>query len=146
MKNTWPLFFSMLAFGIAGCEVEVDPNAFFPQDYETSFTQLGGCRVSNIHSDPYYELHVTKSSADAFNAGMPLPEGTVLLKTQYKDKDCSDFSRWTVMKKRESGFDAANFDWEWQNVDGQGEIAETGKIEYCGNCHKACPSGVCSTK
>jgi hypothetical protein len=139
MKHTWPLF-SILAFGIAGCEVEVDPNAFFTTDYETSLTQLGECHVSNTHSNPYYKLHITSTSAEAFNAGMPLPEGTVFLKTQYNDKECSDFSRWTAMKKREAGFDADNFDWEWQNVDGEGEIAETGKIGYCATCHKKSPT------
>ncbi|HRI64440.1 MAG TPA: cytochrome P460 family protein [Polyangium sp.] len=143
MKNIWP-FFSILAFGIAGCEVEIDPNAFFPQEYETSMTQLGACRVSSTHSDPYFKLYITKTSADAFNAQMPLPEGTVLVKVQYDDKECSDFSRWTTMKKREAGFDPNNSDWEWQNVDGEGQIAETGKIEYCATCHKPCPNGVCS--
>ena len=146
MKNTWLLSFSILAFGIAGCEVDLDPNAFFPQDYETSFTKLGGCRESARHSDPRYFLYITATSAEAFKAGMPLPEGTVLLKEQYGDNNCEDFSRWTVMKKREAGFDADNFDWEWQNVDGEGEIAETGKIGYCANCHKPCPNAVCSPK
>lgn len=145
MKTTL-LFSSILLFGVAGCEVEVDPNAFFPQDYTTTMTQLGGCRVSSTHSDPYYLLHITSTSKDAFNAGMPLPKDTVVLKTQYHDKDCTDFSRWTVMKKREAGFDTANFDWEWQNVDGEGQIAEQGKIGYCINCHKAlmCAEEVCS--
>lgn len=135
-----------MAFGVAaaGCEVQVDPNAFFPQEYKTSFSQLGGCRVSSTHSDPYYLLHITATSKDAFNAGMDLPEGTVLVKTQFNDKDCTDFSRWTVMKKREAGFDTVNHDWEWQNVDGEGQIAETGKIGYCANCHKPCTNGVCS--
>jgi hypothetical protein len=50
------------------------------------------------------------------------------------------------MKKREAGFDVDNFDWEWQNVDGEGQIAETGKIGYCASCHKPCPNAVCSTK
>jgi Cytochrome P460 len=143
MKNIWPLF-SILAFGIAGCEVEVNPNAFFPQEYDTSFTQVGGCRTSSTHSDPYYTIHITKSSADAFKAKMALPEGTVLVKTQYEDNDCSDFSRWTVMKKREAGFDPDNFDWEWQNVDGEGQIAETGKLGYCATCHKPCPDSICT--
>jgi len=140
-------FVPVLLFAIAGCEVQVDPNAFFPQDYKTSMTQLGACRVSSTHSDPYYQLHITTTSKDAFNGGMDLPEGTVLVKTQYNDKDCTDFSRWTVMKKQATGFDSTSFDWEWQNVDGQGQIAEEGKLGYCKNCHNSIPSctnGVCS--
>lgn len=143
MKKFLPLV-PVLLFGIAGCEVTVDPNAFFPQDYTTSMTQLGACRVSSTHSDPYYQLHITKTSTDAFNAGMDLPVDTVLVKTQFDDKDCTDFSRWTVMKKRAAGFDMANSDWEWQNVDGEGQIAETGKLSYCAACHKACANGLCS--
>jgi hypothetical protein len=145
MKKYAPLLM-LLGFGVAGCEVEVDPNAFFPQDYTTSMTQLGGCRVSNTHSDPYYLVHITSTSADAWNAGMDLPVGTVMVKTQYGDNECSDFSRWTVMKKREAGYDPDNFDWEWQNVDGEGQIAETGKIGYCSTCHKPCPNAICTTK
>ncbi len=145
MKKALP-FLSVLLFGIAGCEVEVDPNAFFPQDYETSFAQLGECRVSSTHSDPYYKFHISPEGKDAFNAGMPVPEGTVLVKTQYDDKDCTTFSRWTVMKKREAGFEPMFFDWEWQSVDGEGQIAEQGKISYCKSCHMPCPNGVCSTK
>ena len=143
MKKTLP-FLSILLFGVAGCEVEIDPNAFFPQDYTTSMVQLGECRESTQHSNPFFLFYITATSKDAFNAGMPLPEGTVVLKAQYNDGECTDLNRWTAMKKREAGYDAANFDWEWQNVDNNGEIAEVGKIGYCASCHKPCPNGVCS--
>lgn len=56
MKRTWPLL-SLLFVGIIGCEVEIDPNAFFPQDYTTSMTKLGECRPSQTHSDPYYSFY-----------------------------------------------------------------------------------------
>ncbi len=129
---------------IMGCEVEVDPNAFFPQDYQTNMAQVGACRKSSTHSDPHYLFYVTKTSEAAFTAGMPLPEGTVLLKAQYRDDACEDLNRWTVMKKREAGYDAANFDWEWQNVDTEGKIAEQGKLGYCAACHKVCPESICT--
>ncbi|HMY15620.1 MAG TPA: cytochrome P460 family protein [Polyangium sp.] len=134
----------MLGALIMGCQVEIDPNAFFPQDYETQMSLVGDCRVSSTHSDPYYKFYVTTSSKDAFVAGMPLPEGTVLLKAQYRDKTCEELNRWTVMKKREAGFDAANNDWEWQNIDPEGQIAEQGKLGYCASCHTPCPGSVCT--
>jgi hypothetical protein len=134
----------LLAVTIMGCEVEIDPNAFFPQDYETSFTQVGDCRKSALHSDPYYLFHVNSTGKEAFTAKLPLPEGTVLLKTQYKDDACTDLDRWTVMKKREAGYDPMNGDWEWQNVDPEGKVAEQGKLSYCKNCHAGCPDKVCT--
>jgi len=145
MKRTWPLL-SLIAVGLVGCEVEIDPNAFFPQDYETSMTKVGGCRTSQTHSDPYYTFHVSASGVEAFNAGMDVPVGTVLLKAQYKDAECADLDRWTVMKKREVGFDPDNYDWEWQSVDGEGQVAEQGKLSYCKSCHKPCPNGICTPK
>lgn len=143
MKKALP-FLSILLFGIAGCEVEIDPNAFFPQDYATSLTQLGECRESATHSNPFFLLYITATSKDAFNAGMPVPEGTVIVKAQYDDGECTDLNRWTAMKKREAGFEPMFYDWEWQNVDEKGAIAETGKLSYCKSCHSPCPNGVCS--
>lgn len=144
--KTYVFCMFLAAVTVMGCnsEVEIDPNAFFPQDYETSFAQIGACRKSAVHSDPHYLLHVNTSSKDAFSAGMPLPEGTVLVKTQYQDDSCSDLSRWTVMKKREAGYDPMNADWEWQNLDGEGKVAEQGKVVYCASCHAGCAGGVCS--
>ena len=94
--------------------------------------------------EPPESDHITATSKGAFEAGTALPEGTVLAKTQYTDGDCTDLDRWTLMKKREPGFDPTAADWESQNLDGQGLIAETGKIGYCASCHTACNELVCS--
>ena len=143
--KTYLAAIAIVAATVMGCgEVEIDPNAYFPQDYKTSFAQLGACRKSGTHSNPHFLLHITSSSQEAFNAGMPLPEGTVVVKSQYNDDACTDLATWTAMKKREAGFDAANNDWEWQNVNGDGEIVEQGKVGYCASCHAGCPGGVCS--
>lgn len=140
---------TLVAATLVGCSSEVnvdnlDSNAFFPQDYESSFAQLGACRKSATHSDPYYKLHITASSQDAFAAGMPVPEGTVLVKTQFQDDACTDFSRWTAMKKQTAGFDPTHGDFEWQNIDGEGQIAEQGKLGNCASCHSGCTNTICS--
>ena len=43
----------------------------------------------------------------------------------------------TVMIKRETGYDAANGDWQWMVTDGPGtQVVESGQLKSCQGCHR----------
>ena len=68
-------------------------------------------------------------------SGEPIPEGTVLLKAQHGDAACQNLDRWTVMRKGATGSAPDGGDWEWQVVDGGGDVKMKGQLAMCVSCH-----------
>lgn len=128
-----------LVLALAACDdsFEYDPNSYFAQDWEATYTKVSECSKTATHSGPYVEVWVSPDGLTAFNDGETLPEGAVVLKTQWANASCSEFDLWTVMRKGAAGTAPESGDWEWQTVFGDGEIQEQGQVAFCINCHKA---------
>lgn len=133
-----------LAVALSGCGDEgtapapAGEDPVFPADYQQSFTMVRDCRFSIPHPSTI-TVHANATGAADYEAeNYPLPEGTVLVKTLYADPACTAISGWVVMEKREAGFSPSAGDWFWQEVNGDGSVADSGVIQSCIGCHAAC--------
>ena len=86
------------------------------------------------------EVYVNEVGEPSFsgNAELPLPVGTIIVKdTFYIAKDGLRGRRWniTVMKKRESGYDSENGDWEYITAGPRKGVRFQGIRPLCIECH-----------
>lgn len=137
------LLLLVTGLGVSACgeEYTYDQASFFPQDWESSYTKVVNCKKSAIHSGPYVAVWADSSGVDLYKGddkAVAAPEGTVIVKPQYSDDGCTDLTAITVMRKGSPGTAPEKGDWEYQNITGEGEIAEEGQVGYCINCHTGC--------
>ena len=124
------------ALVVAACSSWDDPQLFFPQDYEKSYHKLHGCRFGAHPAGEYIISWVNDAGKAAHDKhAYPYPAGTVLVKAQYTDKNCTEISRYTVMQKAATGTAANSNDWEWQHVGPDGEVFECCQVDGCISCH-----------
>jgi hypothetical protein len=139
------VFFALLAISCGGDDDTTSPppeDPLFPADYLTTYTEVRNLRLSNNHdgSNPDVEsirVHASPEGASAYTNGIyPLPEGTVLVKTQYADAFGSVITGYTVMKKGPAGTAPASRDWIWQEIDRDRVVIQNaGQIQTCIECH-----------
>jgi hypothetical protein len=96
-------------------------------------------RKKNPHAATYITVYVNKVGREAMFAKdvQRFPAGSVIVKkkvgTYFEDRKTLLY---TVMKKRESGYNPVVGDWEFLVVSGDGARLEaSGKIESCQACH-----------
>lgn len=72
-------------------------------------------------------------------APLPYPEGTVLVKEAYEEKDGGKgpFAGLTVMVKRSGTYDPDNGNWEYLLLSPRGNVTMQGKVGMCIGCHAA---------
>ncbi len=114
----------------------------FPADYLTTYTEVRNLRPSNFHdgSQPNTQairVHCNPASADEYaNAIYPLPEGTVLVKTQYADPAGTVVVGFTAMLKRAPGGAPGLGDWFWQESNASRTVITSSEQE-CFDCHSS---------
>lgn len=137
----------LIAGALAACGAEEDPefvydsNSFFPEDYKTSYSKLSkyDCTKSADHGNDYVKVWVSPEIKPAYDQkGTAAPEGSVVLKEQFLDDECTDFNRITVMKRDSSSANG----WQWQRIFENGEVEFTVEDNFCVSCHAALPSCV----
>jgi len=69
----------------------------------------------------------------------PYPAGSIILKESYKAKDGDKgaLDGFTIMIKRENGYDADNGNWEYVMTNTDFKVSQQGKIGMCIGCHSA---------
>ncbi len=109
-------------------------------------------RKQNPHSSTYITVYVNKiGRAAMFSTGPPrFPEGSIIVKEKIeKPLDARGFnisakkpledltpSLYTLMIKREPGYNSAAGDWEFAVASGKdAQIEASGKLENCQACH-----------
>jgi hypothetical protein len=116
----------------------LDP--WFADDYMTSYTEVGDCRNSISHNGNSIVVRITPENADAYRNGQALPEGCIIVKTEWGGPECvGPPDRITVMRKGPPGT-ATEGDWEWQEfiyTKGQ-ESQREGVLSDCLACHRDC--------
>jgi Cytochrome P460 len=97
-------------------------------------------RKSNPHSSTYITVYVNKVARKAMFAkdAQRFPEGSIIVKqkigTQLEGRKPLLY---TLMKKREPGYNPNVGDWEFSVVGPDGkQLQATGKLENCESCHK----------
>lgn len=152
-KTIGPCIFALAAFwALLGCDDGADPTPdasapVFPADWESTYVELRGCRLSIEHelesirvladadAAPHFRACLDAEGADGAGCGAPLAEGAVLLKAQYRDAACTDLLRWTAVR-REAG--APGGGWRWQSVDADRRVRLDGAPPACISCHETC--------
>jgi len=129
-----------------GCAAEYvhDANAFFPEDFETSWTKVSDCAISGDHSNKYVVVYANGTALTAFNdaAATEYAEGSAFAKAQFDSSDCSgSYAAITAMRKDAPGSGSPS-DWKWQMVNDDGSIGtNTYDAPGCYNCHSAQATG-----
>jgi len=113
----------------------------FPADYLTTYTEVRNLRLSNNHDGSQLNVaavrvHCSPEAADQYtNAIYPLPQGSVVVKTEYSDISGSAVTGYTVMVKGPPGTAPGSRDWIWQEADQNRNVTQTGQISACIDCH-----------
>jgi hypothetical protein len=103
------------------------------QDYENE-------RKINPHAASYITVYVNNVGRDAMFAkdGKKFPEGSVIVKQKIGNRtEGSKPLLYTIMRKREAGYNPTVGDWEFLVVGPDGkELQASGRLEKCESCHK----------
>lgn len=89
------------------------------------------------HKGKYFHVYMTDSGVGIIKNGKGVyPEGTVIVKEKFSDSTAKTTELFTVMVKRQKGFNPDGGDWEYFVISGDAKkITQRGKIESCMNCH-----------
>jgi hypothetical protein len=134
-----------IAVGVAtvigmACGYTYREGTFFPATWKSEYVKIGSCVKTEHPAGGWVQVYMDAAGAKAFGAGAnPLPEGTVIVKAQYKSAGCAqDFDLWTAMRKGKPGTSKPGRDWLWQTIWDSGKIHFSGVNPDCINCHDAC--------
>ncbi len=131
---------ALICLSACGDSFSYDGNSYFPEDWASTYVKKTDCKESATHSGDYVIVHTSPDASDAYSdrAGA-MPVGAVILKEQFADSGCSDFTAITAMKKLEDGASATHGDYDWQRVEADGSIALEGAQSTCSGCHSSSP-------
>lgn len=101
-----------------------------PEEY----TQL----AKSLHFKHFVEVFVNaKGAKRMFESNTkPYPVGTVIVKAKFSHARGGTPELLTVMRKRETGFDTKNGDWEYAAIDPKTMRAPKQEIKHCQSCHQ----------
>ena len=127
----------------------------FPEDYTTSWKQVKPCTEDSVHGGDTIRVFANDLAQPTYTdwaqridpelGTLPPGEmvafqpGSVLLKAQYSNSNCSTLKSWTMMTRLEVGGDTANGNWRWEMVtpDEEGNPQQpTAGGDGCFACHQ----------
>jgi hypothetical protein len=133
--GTW--FVGALIF-VAGCFQDSTPqhSAYLPLDYQSTYHKVRSCRLVTGH-DNHYEVVFTNDVAyDPYlTASYPVPVGSVVAAEEHGDPSCGSLVGYKLMVKEKPGYDSANGDWHWQQLDDNQRVLQDGRLTACATCH-----------
>jgi hypothetical protein len=135
-----PLLFAFIAAAAAvGCgDGGPEPARGLPADYER-YVEVRDCRNSVDHGLTFIRVLVRDDLVRMYEAGpAPFPEGTVVVKAQYQDSRCQQLTGYTTVRKQAPGYFPAGSDWLWSDLDRDGRVSESGRMQQCAACHQGC--------
>jgi hypothetical protein len=139
------VMFAATACGSGEPEFVYSEDHLTSEDYLTAYQPLEGfgCQQSPTHAGDYVRILVSPEALPLYD-GMEIPDGAVIAKPQYADANCTEFKAVTSMKKDS----AAESGWQWQRVDVEGVVEDTGQVGFCVQCHQGCAANdwACASK
>ena len=141
MRARWLL---MALVSVGGCFQDSTPqhSDLLPLDYQSSgqFKNVRPCRLVQKHDNHYQTLFANLTAADLYSAAsFPLPAGSVVVAEEHDDPSCSSLIGFRLMAKEAAGYDPANGDWHWQELDGNQRVLKDGRLTACSSCHAQPP-------
>ena len=100
-------------------------------------TQAGNSQ-KDPHASAYITVYVNKIGRDAMFAkqAQRFPEGSMIVKEKYSTPEDRTPLLYTIMRKREAGYNPQVGDWEFSVVGPNGtQLQASGKLENCQGCH-----------
>ena len=87
----------------------------------------------------YCHVYVNESAKEPITKGeKDYPVGSLLVKSKLHLPDSKEPELFTVMLKREAGYNAEHGDWEYAVLEGHSfRVLARGRIESCIDCHQA---------
>lgn len=123
-----------------GCGYKHDPDAYFPEDWESSYEIVADCDETKHPRRGYMEVWIDPDGLAAFSAGETLPTGSVLVKAQWDEANCKDEpDLYTVMRAKDDG------GWDWQTIGSKGDVQDTDDA-FCSSCHATCGDSLLCTE
>ncbi len=91
------------------------------------------------HRDAYYHVYVSRAGQKAMESRIDkFPRGTMVVKQKFSDPEGKSPELFTLMQKREPGYDPEHGDWEYAIVNRTAtQVLARGRLESCIDCHKA---------
>jgi len=92
----------------------------------------------NPHASAYITVYVNKVGREAMFAKetQRFPEGSIIVKEKYSTPQDRKPLLYTIMRKREVGYNPTVGDWEFSVVGPNGtQVQAIGKLESCQSCH-----------
>jgi len=97
-------------------------------------------RKTNPHAEAYITVYVNNTGREAMFAkeSQTFPQGSVIVKEKIGHRiEGSKPLLYTIMRKREPGYNPNLGDWEFAVVGPNGkDVQGIGKLENCQNCHR----------
>ncbi len=144
LKNT---MVSLSLCALVNCTGQWDDSVVAPENFRSSYDQVHECKQS---AHPAADYVVTWLSPDAQPVWEALSNGetdvefevgTVSVKSQYSDSNCSTLTGYTLMEKTSVAEDAPHGGWRWQYINEFGECSNCDATDGCAGCHSGCTSG-----
>lgn len=109
---------------------------------KSAFTEVRDCRLSIEHAAVQIQVFAAPGAAEAYTEGTyPFAPGTVIVKVEHDDLNCTELLGYTAMRRLEDGASPEGKDWEWQRLDAAGKVLESGAPSACVSCHTSCTNG-----
>lgn len=122
----------------------------WPAGFATSYKPVRPCRRSIDHDLGYVTIHADPTSTQAYETrDKPFPLGSIVLKVEYDDENCTTLRGFTVMKREAPGYDPDYGNWHWQKADAARMVTVDGRssspvanpptaVDRCVKCHDSC--------
>ena len=95
-------------------------------------------RPDTPHKDKYIRVYVNDTGKEAMlKAKNPrFPVGTIVIKEKLSEKQSETAEFYTIMLKREAGYDSRGGDWQYLIMDSaKARIEKPANLESCQSCH-----------
>jgi hypothetical protein len=113
-------------------------SALFPEDFAQSYVKVHDCRRSIEHDLSQVEVYADPTSADRYLEGSyPFAAGSVVVKVEYADDDCTELLGYTAMQRAREGEPSAMEGWFWQHLDKNRKSLHADPNK-CVACHSSC--------
>jgi hypothetical protein len=116
-----------------------------PYSYNAEFIFPYWKQMHKLNTDPlesashraWIDLYVNDLAKQPYEVNASsFPEGSIVLKPLFPDKERSSIARLVIMMKMQKGYDSDNGDWWYGVYDETGKEGwHTGKIKSCIKCH-----------